>query len=315
MAFLDLRTEQVSTEILSKITDMERTSLVEILRKDPGKKVDVGEAEWFISHAWKYNFLELVEIVENFFKEEVRDGKGDPIVWFDLFCNSQYEAPKPYEWWKNEYQKHIGAIGQVLIIASEYTEADGHEIGNSIKSAASSSFNWKPYCFSRSWCVYEFAIAIQVNCRRIEIAISTEDQNRLDSVIREASVVPFFESLRRLLNFRTCQAFNELDLNRINRYITENIGFEKLEYIIYTRVMKVLLMKMGLYTSKTATELIPESEEGQALEYILELCFDEATNAVSSGKHLVPRSILGMEQVTTSRLVTAFKSGGGCFWA
>ena len=43
----------------------------------------VGPAKYYISHTWKYYYAEVVEALENFFKDE----EGDVFVYFDLFCN------------------------------------------------------------------------------------------------------------------------------------------------------------------------------------------------------------------------------------
>ena len=54
--------------------------------------------------------------MKEFFRKEVGDSWGDVIVWFDLFCNSQHETQKSFDWWANQFASHLGSIGQVLIL-------------------------------------------------------------------------------------------------------------------------------------------------------------------------------------------------------
>jgi hypothetical protein len=41
----------------------------------------VQPATWFVSHAWRYRFLDMVTSLEAFFV----DKGGDIIIWLDLF--------------------------------------------------------------------------------------------------------------------------------------------------------------------------------------------------------------------------------------
>ena len=41
----------------------------------------IQPATWFVSHAWRYKFLDLVKALEEFFA----DKGGGVVVWLDLF--------------------------------------------------------------------------------------------------------------------------------------------------------------------------------------------------------------------------------------
>jgi hypothetical protein len=52
----------------------------------------VEVAKVFISHAWKYQFLDVISAIQNSFDPET-------IVWFDLFSNNQTIAQNlDYNW-------------------------------------------------------------------------------------------------------------------------------------------------------------------------------------------------------------------------
>jgi hypothetical protein len=54
----------------------------------------VDIAQVFISHAWKFPFLEVVHALEDHFEDRL-----DTVIWFDLFTNNQHEAPHlDFEW-------------------------------------------------------------------------------------------------------------------------------------------------------------------------------------------------------------------------
>ena len=54
-----------------------------------GRSDVVGTAVVFISHAWKYKFLDVVDALKSHFK-----ATPDIIVWFDMFSNNQLKAAK-----------------------------------------------------------------------------------------------------------------------------------------------------------------------------------------------------------------------------
>ncbi|KAI8613603.1 hypothetical protein BC830DRAFT_1170119 [Chytriomyces sp. MP71] len=70
------------------------------------------DATWFISHAWGRPFLETFDALTDFFHEQ---GLKDPVVWFDLFSNSQHgTASKPFKWWQTVFLEAVKSIGSVL---------------------------------------------------------------------------------------------------------------------------------------------------------------------------------------------------------
>jgi hypothetical protein len=96
-----------------------------------------GTANLFISHAWKYEFLHVMQAIDGYIKqlqepcsdtqrslgneESRRHGcSSRPVafVWFDLFTNNQHESvERPFSWWCDTFMKAIKQIGTPLSIA------------------------------------------------------------------------------------------------------------------------------------------------------------------------------------------------------
>ena len=219
----------------------------------------VGKAQWFISHAWKYNFLEAITIMEEFFQKEVGEGWEDTIIWFDLICNSQHSTEsKPFSWWANEFSTHLGLIGNILILSCK--------VDPSIYNSEQSSF--QSYCFRRSWCVFEYYSSVKIGCR-IEIAMASDDESNLSLQARSNSR-RLFTDIRKLINLRTAEAYQLTDKTNIQAVIESSIGYEAVEWEVYSSLMKVFLRKLGMYDKLT----VPNKDQQCALDIIIRECFE-----------------------------------------
>ncbi len=71
---------------------------------------EVGAATVFISHAWKYNFLEFLVALEVKFKDQ-------PLarLWIDLFCRNQHEELTSDDW-ITKFEQHIVRINNTVMI-------------------------------------------------------------------------------------------------------------------------------------------------------------------------------------------------------
>ncbi|KAF0708015.1 hypothetical protein As57867_006456, partial [Aphanomyces stellatus] len=78
----------------------------------------VQPASWFVSHAWSYVFLDVIDALDGFFAEQVNDSdsSGDNVaVWFCLFNNNQHDVTdklRRFDYWVDSFQSALTAIGQ-----------------------------------------------------------------------------------------------------------------------------------------------------------------------------------------------------------
>ncbi len=105
-----LTTTDVCERFLKPITSVKRQSYCELLAEQHSP--DVGEASHFISHAWKFPFIDVVDALQHHFSHE-----PDVYLWFDVFSNNQHSASSfPFEWWKDTFMNAIGKLDRVVMI-------------------------------------------------------------------------------------------------------------------------------------------------------------------------------------------------------
>lgn len=78
-----------------------------------GVMARIGKANVFISHAWKYQFLNVVDAI--LLQLDSNPLSGDVIIWFDLFSNNQHGLdvnPPPFGWWCHTFLNAIKNIGK-----------------------------------------------------------------------------------------------------------------------------------------------------------------------------------------------------------
>ena len=98
----DLTTSEVCAQVIMPKTSEGQLSYVEFLKKHQNGSVQIANV--FISHAWKFVFLEVVNAILYHFRDE----EDTVVVWFDLFSNNQHKAPdNDFVWWSNTFMSAI----------------------------------------------------------------------------------------------------------------------------------------------------------------------------------------------------------------
>jgi hypothetical protein len=130
-AFEGLTTSQVKRRFIMPETSASKQSLCDQLRC--GGDPRVQEAQWFVSHAWQYQFLDVVSSLQLFLASEP-DG-GTATLWFDAFSTSQHDtyARSPL-WWQRTFVNAIGRMGRLLMVLTPWTN---------------------PVTLTRAWCILE----------------------------------------------------------------------------------------------------------------------------------------------------------------
>jgi hypothetical protein len=142
--FRGLTTTDVCNIILKPSTEIDKLSYCELLRNR--KDCGVGKAEVFVSHAWKYEFLDVVSALEFHFKDA-----PDIFIWFDLFSNNQHLAGNlPFEWWTNTFKSAIKDFGRTVMVLSPWSD---------------------PIPFTRAWCLFEIYSTV-ITESTFEVAMS-----------------------------------------------------------------------------------------------------------------------------------------------
>ena len=113
---------------------------------------NVGVATVFISHAWKYEFLDVVDAL----KDHVHHNH-EIIIWFDLFSNNQHKAVSlPFSWWANTFKSAIGDFKHTVIILAPWNN---------------------PIPLQRGWCLFEVYCTI-ITGSRFEVAQAMSERHK-----------------------------------------------------------------------------------------------------------------------------------------
>jgi len=112
-----LTTTEVNDKFLKPITLSSRLSYCEYLKQSSYSSI-VGVAEVFISHAWKYKFLDVMNAIEYHFRDT-----PEIIIWFDLFSNNQHQAVDlDFNWWCNTFKSAIRDFGYTVMILAPWKD-------------------------------------------------------------------------------------------------------------------------------------------------------------------------------------------------
>ena len=207
-----LTTTDVCNKFVKPITSTKGHSYCELLveRNSP----DVGEASVFISHAWKYIFLDVIDSLQHHFSRE-----PDMYIWFDLFSNDQNNSPDlPFEWWKETFMNAISKLGRVVMVISPWNN---------------------PIPFTRAWCLWEIYCASVLSCT-FEVAI-TPVQN--EAFVQEITSSPkeFYQMLANI-DVERSEAFRLAEKERIFNVIESSVGFSKLNDLVIGKMREWVFM-------------------------------------------------------------------------
>ncbi|KAH9181809.1 hypothetical protein AeNC1_016216, partial [Aphanomyces euteiches] len=143
-------TGAVCARFLLPYTASSKLSLVEHVRQQPDGHLYAKPATWFVSHAWSYFYLDVVDALDDFFQE---NGLDDAVaVWFCTFCNNQHEIlDQVYDFkhWFGIFQSSPRSVGNVVMVMCPWHD---------------------PTTLRRTWCVFEVYASVVENAR-FEIAM------------------------------------------------------------------------------------------------------------------------------------------------
>ena len=121
----------------------------------------IQEGNVFVSHAWKYAFLSVVEAMESY---RPKNNKPEiTVFWFDLFSNNQHglNKPPPFEWWCKTFMGAIKDIGTIVMVIEPWHD---------------------PITLTRSWCLWEIYCCSKSESK-FDIAMSAEQQKSFEELM------------------------------------------------------------------------------------------------------------------------------------
>ncbi|GFH59439.1 hypothetical protein CTEN210_15915 [Chaetoceros tenuissimus] len=214
-----LTTTDVCNQFVMPATkDYELSYCDMILEKAKSKrklKRVVKTATVFISHAWKYKFLNVLDALEDHFKDE-----PDKIVWFDLVSNNQHKGPElPYEWWATTFKDAIEQLGHTVMVMAPWND---------------------PIPYKRAWCIFE-AYCTSVTGATFEIAMSNNEHK---AFIEECMSGPtdVINKMLSIVNAEKSEAWNPSDKERIHSVIRNEVGFAEINSMVFEQLRDWVLV-------------------------------------------------------------------------
>jgi tetratricopeptide (TPR) repeat protein len=177
--------------------------------ENAGELQPVATAQVFLSHAWLYLFLDVVDAVERHF----RGSNEDPSIWFDVFSVSQHKSQtRDFNWWQSTFLSAVGSMGRVLMVMQPWD---------------------RPTTLTRVWCIFE-AYSCEATRSNFGVAMTESESNTLVSKIGGDP-----EALLRTLSMVSCEACKATepkDRDQILEVIKRSVGFVRLDSMVSRKV-------------------------------------------------------------------------------
>ena len=213
---IGLTTTEVSEKIVKPLTAESKLSVCEYLEKI-NHNAYAPESTVFLSHAWKYQFLDVVDaIIEHFQdrsnREQIRE--DEIIIWFDIFSNNQHQAVLlDFTWWSTTFFSAIEQFHYTVVVLAPWQN---------------------PIPFTRVWCLFELFCTVKTKSK-LEIALTKQEKGIfLQQMIQYPT--KYAEEMLATIDCRNSDCFIPEDKVRIFAAIQETVGFEALNGLVIQRL-------------------------------------------------------------------------------
>ncbi|EQC26665.1 hypothetical protein SDRG_15503 [Saprolegnia diclina VS20] len=228
-SFLGKTTAHVCFEYVVPMTKPSELSLVDHVANDPMTASFVGPANWYVSHAWMYLFLETVDSLERFFAD--RDLSDDAVIWFCVFNNNQHLASSyPFEYWSSTFKNGLAAIGNVVMIMHPWND---------------------PIVLRRSWCVFEVYVAVTLGAR-FEIALAHDQEATFLDDIADFDA---FNKMLATIKSEDSEATVASDRDGIFELIRTETSFIAVDQLIFTTLTSWIKMTLEASIAASSSSL------------------------------------------------------------
>jgi tetratricopeptide (TPR) repeat protein len=220
-----LTTSEVCEKFVKPQTEAMKVSLMEWVRAQPVSETgvtpsEISPANAFVSHAWKYKFLDMVDVLIGWCERE--SGRMEKTrFWFDIVVNNQHGAgERPFEWWKTTFTRSVESIGCTLVVMSPWDD---------------------PIYVRRAWCLFEFYVTSATKTK-MEILLTKGDEAKfVDYLIDDFDVKHggVYEKISHI-DIEKAEAFKQTDLDAIKEIVRTQLegGFARLNGIVFDELRK-----------------------------------------------------------------------------
>ena len=194
----------------------------------------VGKANVFVSHAWRYDALEVVDsileaapTIEDRKEAEAEAGDGSTsskelYFWFDtcVVCQHEDGEQRSQAWWADQFKDTIADIGYTLLILMPWDN---------------------PVPMTRAWCLWEMlatlASDVELHCQMP----APQRKAFIDSMIERPGAVETALNVLETIDARNATAWMPSDQKMIFAAIERNLGFNHLNKAIKDQMRQWLV--------------------------------------------------------------------------
>ena len=232
-SFIELTTTDVCESIIKPLTKRYQLSLSELLHQCeyPG----IGKATVFISHAWKYKFIDVVNALQTHFHKSL-----DTIVWIDLFSINQHRwNKKTFAWWSTTLQQGIGTLGRTVMVLSPWHD---------------------PIPLTRAWCLWELYCTV-TNGASFEVAFSDMDSKEMIEDLTK-DCMGSLDKMRGQIDVMKSQCYLPEDRQMIFDAIqSANVNFLDLNRVVFECLQDWIIFTLREDYEELKTSLCEISED------------------------------------------------------
>jgi tetratricopeptide (TPR) repeat protein len=202
-----LTTAEVCRKYVVPLTGSYGCSVCDFLKLE-GHPAYCDIAQVFISHAWMYQILDVLEALEQHFVDT-----PEISIWFDVFSHNQHAiANDDFHWLSTTFRSAIKQFGYTVIVLAPW--------GN-------------PIPLTRAWCLFEVWATAEENCR-FEVAMSKDQQKAfVDDNCKDNDVV---DKMLATIDLKNSHATSETDKKNIFLAVQQSNGFDALNQTVLEKM-------------------------------------------------------------------------------
>ncbi|XRB05013.1 kinesin light chain [Pycnococcus provasolii] len=239
-----MTTNDVCFGIVKPATEHAKTSYADMLLNT--EPAEVQNATVFVSHAWKYTFMNVVDALG-----EVSE---NAYVWFDVFTVNQHASLQvPPDWWFTTFKEAVASIGHTVLILMPWDD---------------------PIPLTRAWCIWEILSTIDGQAK-FEICLPAVEQKAFaEFLVNEGASKVIVKMVR--MDVQRAEAWNVTDRDAILDAVRAYPGGP-------SEVNKIIKDQMRSWVEESAISALNSLDKEKRA--ISELLMDVAELVVQRGKY------------------------------
>jgi tetratricopeptide (TPR) repeat protein len=214
----EMTTQQVCDKLMKPLTNDHKCSFCEYVSKtDPSA---VGLAKVFISHSWSGRFLDLIEALQEQFKDE-----RDVLIWLDVVSLNQHEKIKmKVDWLTGTLRNWIKEFNRTVMVLAPWSD---------------------PVPLTRGWCIWEIYCSIDTGAD-FRVAMSQECESQFIRDLKQGPDLVINQMLGTI-NSEKSKCFDDDDKDAIHEAVRVSVGFTAINDLIFERMRSWIVEKAENY--------------------------------------------------------------------